>query len=137
MNEKINELLIKGGIITISAIMGAITDIAILFTCLFVIVLIDNVLAIYEKLKFGIEKFDYRKLKSTIEKIICYGIVLVLGIILFIVTEIRFYTAFAVYIAIYEGISVLKHLSKITGLELFADIMNYVKEKLSFKNWKK
>jgi archaellum biogenesis protein FlaJ (TadC family) len=130
--EKLNEILLKSGVITLSALMGAVTDTTILFACVFLLVLIDNILAIYVKLKFQTEPFDYKKLKTTIEKTMCYVLLLVGGIVLWILTDIKFYTGFAVYIGVYEFFSVMRHFLKITGNQVFADLLDYIKNKIDF-----
>jgi len=130
--EKLNEFLLKSGVITLSACMGAVTDTAILFCCVFIFVLFDNGLAIYKGYKFKTDKFNYKKMKTTIEKIVLYVMLLVGGIVLWILTGIKFYTFFAVYIGFYEFCSVLRHFFKITGQQMWLDLAEYVKDKIDF-----
>jgi hypothetical protein len=136
--EKLNEFLLKSGVITLSALMGAVTDTSVLFICVFLLVLIDNILAIWGHYKFNTGKFDYKKMKITIEKVLCYVLLLIGGIVLWVLTDVKFYTGFAVYIGIYEFSSVLKHFLRITGNQVFADLLEYLKNKIDllkyFKN---
>lgn len=135
--EKLNEILLKSGVITLSAFLGAITESAILIICVFILVLFDNVLAIYVKLRNKEEKFDYKKLKTTIEKTLCYVMLMVGGVVLWVLTEVKFYTFFAVYIGIYEFFSVLRHFMKITGNQIFIDLIEYIKNKIDLTKFLK
>lgn len=133
MKQQIYELLTKGSIISISALTAGITDVFTLFICLFSLVLIDNILAIIEVLTIKKEKFDYKKLKYTMQKTLTYTLLIGAGFLLYIISEVKFHIFFAIYAGIYEMFSILRHVSKATGLDLITVFLEFIKEKLSFK----
>ena len=135
--EKLTELILK---FCPPFLLACWFDVRTLFSMVFILLLIDNIAAIYEAYKFrtrGRMWFHYKKMFTTIEKFIAYGVALVVG---WMVTQIigmdfgldKF---IAGYIAIYESISIFGHLSRVTGLTLFSDVIDWLKNKVDFKKY--
>jgi len=74
---------------------------------------------------------------ATIEKFIAYGVALVVGwmVTQIIGTNFDLDKFIAGYIAIYESISIFGHLSRVTGLTLFSDVIDWLKNKVDFKKY--
>jgi len=115
-------------------------DTHLLFTMIFALLLIDNVAALYrfyKQRKQGVSWFHRSKFRKTLDKFISYGIALIVGWILqhMLWLEFGICKFIAGYIAIYEGISIFSHLGHITGLTLFSDVVDWLKEKADFKKY--
>lgn len=140
MEEKSLELAVKTGTGFLSLITACWVDVSMLVSLLFGLVIIDNLIAIYRaclEREKGVRWFDYKKLRKTIEKFISYGIALVVAWIIEKIIGAGFgLTKFVSgYIAIYEGMSIYSHIARITGLNLFADIVDWLKNKADFKKY--
>jgi phage-related holin len=113
-------------------------DTHVLCALILFLILIDNACAIKKAHKFRVANtqwFDYKKLTKTIEKFISYSVALIASWILMRIIDfdIDILKGVASYIAIYESISIFVHLSEITGLDVFADLVKWLKGKLKFQ----
>ncbi len=139
MMEKIEELLIK---FCPAFVLACWCSIRVLVGMMFLLLLIDNITAIYEAWKFrkkGEKWFHHSKMYRTIEKFIAYGVAMIVGWTITQIIGIDFGldTFISGYIAVYEGISIFGHLSRITGLTLFIDIIDWLKNRIDFKKYMK
>ena len=135
--EKLNELLIK---FCPAFILACWFDVKDLFGMVLVLLIIDNLVAIWKAYKLkNVKKrwFNYKKLKNTINKFISYGLTLIVAWILEEIMKKDFgLTNFVSgYLAIYEAISIFGHLAVITNNPLFSHIIDWLKEKLNFKKY--
>jgi phage-related holin len=138
MEEKTLELSVKAGAGVVSLAIACWGDIQLLFMLVFLLLLIDNIVALY---RFAREKqkgwFKRSKLRTTIDKFISYGIAIIVSWVIeqIIGSDFGLCKFVAAYIAIYEGISIFSHLGHITGYTLFADIVDWLKNKADFKKY--
>lgn len=137
MMERVSELIIK---FCPAFIIACYADIKFLVTLIMALLIIDTITAIYKAYKFrtrGRMWFHYKRLYYTIEKFIAYSLALIVAwmIIQIIGIDFGLDSFVAGYIAIYEGISIFTHLSKITNMKLFYDIIIWLKEKADFKKY--
>lgn len=137
MMERVSELIIK---FCPAFIIACYADIKFLVTLIMALLIIDTITAIYKAFKFrvaGKQWFHYKRLYYTIEKFIAYSLALIVAwmIIQIIGIDFGLDSFVAGYIAIYEGISIFTHLSKITNMKLFYDIIIWLKEKADFKKY--
>ena len=135
--EKMTEIIIK---FCPPFVLACWIDVRVLFGMVFILLLMDNFAAIYAAWKLhtpGRKWFRHYRMFSTIEKFIAYGIALIVA---WVVTQIvgldfgldKFVAG---YIAIYESISIFGHLSRITGMTLFSDMIAWLREKAEFRRF--
>jgi phage-related holin len=135
--ERLSELIVK---FCPAFLLACYADIKFLVTLIMSLLIIDTITAIYKAFKFrvaGEQWFHYKKLSSTIEKFLAYSLALIVAWIITKTVGLDFGldSFVAGYIAIYESISIFTHLSKITNMKLFYDIIIWLKEKADFKKY--
>lgn len=134
--ERLTEILVK---FCPPFILACYLDLKYIYGMVLVLLLIDNIVAVSRAYKFREDGnwFNYKKLFKTIDKFISYGLALIVAWVVEQIVAADFgLTKFvAGYIAIYEAISIFSHLSRITGLTLFADAIEWLKEKADFKKY--
>jgi len=133
--EKLNELLIK---FCPPFVLALWLDIRDLFVLMLILILLDNISALYQAWKYRDVKekwFNHRKLRTTIEKFVGYGIALIVAWCL----EKVFNRSFGLpnivagYISVVEATSIFYHLAVITNNNIFVELINKIKEKIKFK----
>jgi phage-related holin len=137
--EKLEELIIK---FCPTFVIACWIEVKYLFVLLLVLLLIDNITAIYQCYKFKESKkqwFNYKKLKTTAEKFVLYGLVLIVSWILEKIfnQKLGLPNIMAGYLAIIEAYSISRHVGIILKMNVFVSIMDLLIEKTGFKSDKK
>ena len=137
MENKLSELILK---FCPPFLLACWLDIKFLVTLMLTLLIIDVITAIYEAYKFrtkGKQWFIYTRLYTTVEKFIAYCLSLIVAWVITKIVGLDFGldSFVAGYIAIYEGISIFTHLSKITNMQLFYDVIIWLKDKASIKKY--
>lgn len=136
INEKLTEFFVK---FLPPFLLVCYVDVNHIIKSLFILLFFDNIIALYRFYKFRENKkwFEYKKLRKTIDKFIAYAFAVVVSWMIEYIMNVNIGLVgfVAGYIAIYEGISIFSHLSKITGLDLFHQIVQIIKEKADMKKY--
>lgn len=137
--EKLNDLILK---FCPPLVLACWLDIKDLFILMLVLILLDNITALYQAYKFRDCKkrwFNHKKMRTTIEKFIAYGIALIVAWILERVFNRSFGlpSLVAGYISMVEATSVFYHLSIITNNLIFTNLIEMIKTKIKFNNGNK
>jgi phage-related holin len=138
MEEKTIEIGVKTGAGVLSLAAACWGDTQLLFMLTFALLVIDNIVALYRFAREGKKGwFDRKKLRKTLDKFISYGIAIIVAWLIekIIGADFGLCKFVAGYIAIYEGISIFSHLGHITGLTLFADVVDWLKNKVDWKKY--
>lgn len=137
--EKLNDLILK---FCPSFLLACWLDVQYLFVFLIALIFIDNFTAIYQAYKYREAKknwFNYKKLKTTAEKFVFYGVVLIIAWILEKIfnRNLGLPNIMAGYLAIVESYSISRHIGIILKMNIFVSIMDLLIEKTGFKFSKK
>jgi len=147
MQEQGIELGFKGTALIVSTLIACLAQIELFVYLVVGLVIIDNIVAIWRAWKYQTVRkwFEYRKLKTTIEKMVGYIVYLLAAGMLdqmltagmpesMIVEVDAIQKIVASYIALYEFFSISVHLGYITNLKVFSDIIELIKAKIKIKN---